>query len=93
MQITGVHANNSNVNIAGRDQHTHIHYHEITDKLKQILDAVDNFRTIQQDTLEKATPGTIQWLLKCDEFQIFIDSNGHLKILWGSGMRKLLLGS
>ena len=88
MQVTGIHAGHSNVNIAGRDQHTHIHYHEITDKLKKILEGVNNYRKIQQDTLSKATHGTIQWLFECKEFQLFIDLDGQLKILWGSGMRE-----
>ena len=83
--------NNSTINVVGGDQHhhahTHIHYHEITDKLKAILDAVSNYRKVQQDTVAKATPGTIVWLFECKEFRLFVDIDGTLKILWGSGMR------
>ena len=83
------------MNIVGRDHihnvnviTTHNHYHELKDELKAILDAVANYRNIQQDTLAKATPGTIQWFFKSKEFKIFIDVNGDLRVLWGSGMRK-----
>ena len=68
----------------------HIHYHELKDDIKAILDAVTNYRRMQQDTLAKATPGTIQWFFKWKEFRLFIDVNGDLRILWGSGMRTSL---
>ena len=57
--------------------------------MKEILNAVSNYRKIQQDTLARATPGTILWLLECPEFKLFVDVDGSLKILWGSGMRAL----
>ena len=80
---------NSSVIVAGRDHHTtHVYnYGAGDDKLKAILDAISNFRKVQQDTLTRATPGTIVWLLECKEFKLFLDVDGDLKILWGSGMR------
>ena len=90
----GVHnaqLHHSNVNVAHRD--IHIHYHNLKDDIEAILDAVTNYRRIQQDTLAKATPGTIQWFFKWKEFEVFIDVNGNLRILWGSGMRKFFLYS
>ena len=86
------HIENSTFNDIGRDQHNHYHYHGVPDKLKAILDAISNYRKIQQDTLAKATPGTILWLLECKEFKLFVDVDGSLKIMWGSGMRMLFSG-
>ena len=88
---------NSAINVGDQHQHqhthieTHIHYHDIPDKLRKIIDAISNYRKIQQDTLAKATPGTILWLLECEEFKLFVDIDGFLKIMWGSGMRSLSL--
>ena len=65
----------------------HFYNNEPNNKLKAILDAIANFRQIQQDTLSKATPGTILWLFESEEFKLFIDIDGTLKIMWGSGMR------
>ena len=93
--IQGAHdvrVENSNINVTGSDHrviHNHFYNHEPDNKLKAILDAILNFRKIQQDTLAKATPGTILWLLECDEFKLFVDIDGNLKIMWGSGMRML----
>ncbi|KAH6905368.1 hypothetical protein BKA70DRAFT_502069, partial [Coprinopsis sp. MPI-PUGE-AT-0042] len=36
--------------------------------------------------LAKATPGTIVWLFDYKEFRLFIDMDGHLKIMWGFGI-------
>ncbi|KAH6912020.1 hypothetical protein BKA70DRAFT_1559519 [Coprinopsis sp. MPI-PUGE-AT-0042] len=79
---------NSHINVAGRDNHTHthVHYHGAAKDLKGVLDAISNLRKIQQDTLDKATPGTVLWLFTCKEYRIFIDVDGVLKILWGSGI-------
>ena len=79
----------SNVTVVGRDHHifNEIHVHEIKNRLQAILEVVSNYRKIQQDTLAKATPGTILWLLEGHEFRLFIDVDGQLKFLWGSGMR------
>jgi hypothetical protein len=90
----GIQVQNSSITVAGGDHvqnitHNHIYSQELENKLKAILDAILNFRQIQQDTLSKATPGTILWLLECKEFKLFIDIDGTLKIMWGSGMRTL----
>ncbi|KAH6903527.1 hypothetical protein BKA70DRAFT_1081027, partial [Coprinopsis sp. MPI-PUGE-AT-0042] len=45
-----------------------------------------NFRKIQMATLGRATPGTGEWILAWETFLIWLDSDGFLKILWGSGM-------
>ncbi|KAH6873701.1 hypothetical protein BKA70DRAFT_1028051, partial [Coprinopsis sp. MPI-PUGE-AT-0042] len=45
-----------------------------------------NLRIIHLDILSKATPGTGVWLLKTDKFIIWLDPNGDLKILWGTGI-------
>lgn len=84
----------STISIVNGNSHaTHIHYPVAIDKLKAVLDAICNYRKIQQDTLAKATPGTILWLLECKEFKVFVDTDGTLKFLWGSGMRTLVLDS
>ncbi|KAH6909450.1 hypothetical protein BKA70DRAFT_1148668 [Coprinopsis sp. MPI-PUGE-AT-0042] len=84
-----VQVTNSIINTVGRSDshnHTHVHYHGTVKDLKDFLDAISNFRKIQQDTLAKATPGTIVWLFDYKEFRLFIDVDGVLKILWGSGI-------
>ena len=52
------------------------------------LEAIPNFRKIYQDMLGKATEGTGLWLLKGDKFRIWLEPNGDIKILWGSGIRR-----
>ena len=54
----------------------------------KILQAAPNFRKIYQDMLSKATEGTGMWLLKNEKFRIWLEANGGIKILWGSGMRE-----
>ena len=53
----------------------------------KILQAVPNFRKIYQDMLSKATEGTGVWLLENEQFRIWLEANGDIKIFWGSGMR------
>ena len=96
-----VRVENSNVNVVGGNQHTHFHTHTSTAtdeekaklmaKFEAIMEAISNYRRIQQDTLAKATPGTILWLLECKEFRLFVDVDGSLKFMWGSGMRAFFL--
>ncbi|KAH6905383.1 hypothetical protein BKA70DRAFT_1153081 [Coprinopsis sp. MPI-PUGE-AT-0042] len=84
-----VEVTNSIINVVGRSDshnHTHVHYHGTVKDLRDFLDAISNFRKIQQDTLAKATPGTIVWLFDYKDFRLFIDVDGVLKILWGSGI-------
>ncbi|KAH6884376.1 hypothetical protein BKA70DRAFT_1084358, partial [Coprinopsis sp. MPI-PUGE-AT-0042] len=45
-----------------------------------------NLRAIHLDILSKATPGTGVWLLKTNKFILWLDPNGDLKILWGTGI-------
>ncbi|KAH6887858.1 hypothetical protein BKA70DRAFT_1332666 [Coprinopsis sp. MPI-PUGE-AT-0042] len=54
--------------------------------LELILRAIPNFRKIHQDMLAKAAPGTGMWLLKSERFSLWLEPNGDLKILWGSGI-------
>ncbi|KAH6909650.1 hypothetical protein BKA70DRAFT_1426069 [Coprinopsis sp. MPI-PUGE-AT-0042] len=96
--IQGAHdfqIHNSNISVVGGDSHTHththahthVHHHGTTARdLQTILDAISNIRKIQQDTLAKATPGTIVWPFDCREFRLFVDLDGVLKLMWGSGI-------
>ncbi|KAH6902939.1 hypothetical protein BKA70DRAFT_1079825, partial [Coprinopsis sp. MPI-PUGE-AT-0042] len=45
-----------------------------------------NFRKIYLDMISKATPGTGMWLVKGDNFSLWLEPNGDIKILWGSGI-------
>ena len=83
-----VQINGGHYNVAGRDSHTHIHYHGATVDLKSPMSAIPNFRKIHQDTLAKATPNTGMWLLKGDTFSLWLEPNGDLRILWGIGIRE-----
>ncbi|KAH6887863.1 hypothetical protein BKA70DRAFT_1164372, partial [Coprinopsis sp. MPI-PUGE-AT-0042] len=78
--------NSGNFTVVGRDSHTHVHHHGSTVNLESILQAIPNFRKIHQDMLAKATPGTGMWLLKGEKFSLWLEANGDLKILWGSGI-------
>lgn len=82
--------NNASINVVGGDSHahSHVHYHETKSEFKAILDAIDNHRMIQQDTLAKATPGTLEWLFKTEYFIAWWDKPGSFKVLWGSGIRQ-----
>ncbi|KAH6887857.1 hypothetical protein BKA70DRAFT_71692 [Coprinopsis sp. MPI-PUGE-AT-0042] len=54
--------------------------------MESILQAIPNFCKIHQDMLAKATPGTGMWLLRGRRFSLWLEPNGDLKILWGSGI-------
>ncbi|KAH6876469.1 hypothetical protein BKA70DRAFT_243831 [Coprinopsis sp. MPI-PUGE-AT-0042] len=79
---------NASINVVGRDSHshTHVHYHGTTKDLRTILDAIYSFRNIQQDTLAKATPGTVKWLFVSEFFSVWWNQDGNITILWGSGI-------
>ncbi|KAH6883761.1 hypothetical protein BKA70DRAFT_1167273, partial [Coprinopsis sp. MPI-PUGE-AT-0042] len=83
-------ANHGNVNLAGRDVNVnfHNHYHSYPDKvdITAVLGAIRNLRVIHSDNLSKATLGTGIWFLKTDMFLIWLDPNGNLRILWGTGI-------
>jgi hypothetical protein len=83
---------NSTLNTAGRDNHinTHLHYYGASVQLKSVLHELDNFRKIQQETLEKATVGTIDWLFETQDFSLWWNKNPSFTIWWGSGMREFL---
>ena len=61
---------------------------EIEAAIWKALHAVPNFRKIYQDMLGKATEGTGIWLLKNENFRVWLEANGDIKIFWGSGMRE-----
>jgi hypothetical protein len=76
--------------VIGRDSHTHVHYHGSSDAntFQTHLQAIANHRKIQQDTLAKATPGTVEWLLKSRDFNAWWNVSADFQILWGSGIRE-----
>ncbi|KAH6909852.1 hypothetical protein BKA70DRAFT_1102023 [Coprinopsis sp. MPI-PUGE-AT-0042] len=83
-----IQSNQGDVNLAGRDVHVHKHYHSYPDRvdITAILGAIRNLRKIHMDILSKATPGTGVWWLKTAKFLIWLDPNGDIKILWGTGI-------
>jgi hypothetical protein len=91
LQISG-----GNFTSAGRDvynhndTHTHIHEAPKVDPLS-MLDSIDNFRQIQQDTLSKATPETGEWMFDYEQFPVWLKPEGDVKTLWGSGIRECRL--
>ncbi|KAH6879966.1 hypothetical protein BKA70DRAFT_1207238 [Coprinopsis sp. MPI-PUGE-AT-0042] len=56
---------------------------ELRRKVLDFLSLV-NFRSIQQENLEKWTPGTVKWLLQSSMFQLWLAT--QYAILWGTGM-------
>jgi hypothetical protein len=86
----GVTTHQGDVNLAGRDVNVHNHYHSYPDEvdITVVLSVIRNMRTIHLDNLSKATPGTGVWFFKTKTFLMWVDLNGDLQILWGSGIRK-----
>ncbi|KAH6884371.1 hypothetical protein BKA70DRAFT_140498 [Coprinopsis sp. MPI-PUGE-AT-0042] len=84
----GITINQGDLTLAGRDVIIQNHYHSYPDKvdISAVLGAIGNLRNIHLDILSKATPGTGVWLFKTDYFLIWLDLNGDLKILWGTGI-------
>ncbi|KAH6870878.1 hypothetical protein BKA70DRAFT_365676 [Coprinopsis sp. MPI-PUGE-AT-0042] len=84
----GITTHQGDFNQAGRDVIIQKHYHSYPDRvdISAVLGAARNLRIIHLDILSKATPGTGVWLLKTDKFIIWLDPNGDLKILWGTGI-------
>jgi hypothetical protein len=74
--------------------HHHHNYHpEPKLNIISVLRLVRNLRLIHLDVSSKATPGTGVWLLQTEHFILWLDLNGNLKIIWGTGIRKSLLKS
>jgi hypothetical protein len=71
------------------------HLYNAANKLSIVsaLRLVRNFRKIHLDVLSKATPGTGVWLLQTEKFLLWLDLDGNLKILWGTGIRGFSLTS
>ncbi|KAH6873705.1 ankyrin repeat-containing domain protein [Coprinopsis sp. MPI-PUGE-AT-0042] len=87
-QAHGITTNQGDFNLAGRDITIQNYYRAYPDRvdISAVLGAIRNLRTIHLDILSRATPGTGTWLLKTDKFIIWLDPNGDLKILWGTGI-------
>ena len=84
-----VHISGGLFHMVARDMHNHTHYHvQGNFNLQSVLESVHNFRAIHVATLGKATPRTGLWIFQWESFLIWLDPDGVLKIMWGSGMRK-----
>lgn len=91
LQAHGVTTNNGHVVLAGGNVNIQQFYNLLPETrvdIASILRLVNNLRNIHLDVLSKATPGTGIWLLKTDKFSVWLDPNGDLKILWGTGIRE-----
>ena len=90
-QVHGITANHGNVVVAGRDV-TNNHYYgqpePPMDSIEDVLRLIPNLRRIHLDVLSKATPGTAVWIIRTKYFLLWLDPNGNLKILWGTGIRE-----
>lgn len=87
--VQGINSGGS-VIVSGRDSHYHTHFHygstvTVID-LESVFRAIPSFRKIHQDMLAKAVPGTGMWLFKSKNFRLWLEPNGDLRILWGSGL-------
>ncbi|KAH6905412.1 hypothetical protein BKA70DRAFT_1431036 [Coprinopsis sp. MPI-PUGE-AT-0042] len=82
----GFPANNVTFLRATRDVHFHVFESQPGFNTRSALRLVWNFRQIHQDVLGKATPGTWLWFFKTEKFVLWLDPNGDLKILWGTGI-------
>ncbi|KAH6873711.1 hypothetical protein BKA70DRAFT_281942 [Coprinopsis sp. MPI-PUGE-AT-0042] len=87
-QVHGITINQGDLTLAGRDVIVQKHYHVYPDKvdISAILGTIRNLRRVHLDILSKATPGTGVWVFKTDKFLLWLDVDGNLKILWGTGI-------
>jgi hypothetical protein len=78
------------LNVAGRDVNNYYYRVESTSDfhVPYTLYSVPNFRGIQIATLGRATPGTGLWIVEFEQFRIWLDPEGWLRIMWGYGMRE-----
>ena len=91
MQAHGIATNGNFVQAGGSVTIVQNNYAGQSSSIVNILDLlhlVPNLRRIHLDTLSKATPGTGIWLFRTEHFLLWIDPDGNVKILWGSGMRE-----
>ena len=89
----GITTNQGDVNIVGGNFHVHHNYvrQDAGQRILSALSLVRNLRRTHLDILSKATPGTGLWFLRTPMFLIWIDLNGNVKILWGTGIRESTL--
>ncbi|KAH6870853.1 hypothetical protein BKA70DRAFT_365297 [Coprinopsis sp. MPI-PUGE-AT-0042] len=88
-QAHGITTNQGDFILAGRDVVVQKHFHGYQPDgvdISAVLGAIRNLRIIHLDILSKATPGTGVWLFKTAKFIIWLDPNGDLRILWGTGI-------
>lgn len=52
------------------------------------LHQIANFRDVQIATLGKASPNTGEWIYVWREFCLWMNPEGYIRIIWGSGMRE-----
>ena len=91
MQAHGVATHGNFVQAGGSVSIVQNNYHgqaPPTINILGILSQIPNLRKIHMDILSKATPGTGVWLFKTKNFLLWIDPDGNVKILWGSGIRE-----
>ena len=80
-------AGNATVTNVNNHNHSHYHYPPVPKvDVAFLLRLVRNLRQIQQDNFSKATPGTGAWIFITKEYILWLDLNGNLKILWGTGI-------
>lgn len=92
-QANNLSAINGNVVVAGGNVTIHNHYYANPQQaisIVEVLRLVPNLRKIHLDVLSKATPGTAVWILQTEYFLLWLDPNGDLKVLWGTGIRRCL---
>ncbi|KAH6905419.1 ankyrin repeat-containing domain protein [Coprinopsis sp. MPI-PUGE-AT-0042] len=83
VQVTGP------LNVAARDVNNYYYRVESSNEtscVPPILDSIPNFRAIQIATLSRATPGTGLWIVDYDNFRLWLDPDGWIRIMWGDGI-------
>ncbi|KAH6909766.1 hypothetical protein BKA70DRAFT_175659 [Coprinopsis sp. MPI-PUGE-AT-0042] len=72
------------------DVHNHVHHHYAINgdppRLPPGWDHIENHRRIQIATLGRSTRGTCLWIRQMENWCIWLDPEGYLKIMWGYGM-------
>ena len=91
-QVHGITTNHGNVVVAGGSVNFQSYYQSLPEppmnNIEDVLRLIPNLRRIHLDVLSKATPGTAVWILRTKYFLLWLDPDGNLKVLWGTGIRE-----
>ncbi|KAH6909762.1 hypothetical protein BKA70DRAFT_1471887 [Coprinopsis sp. MPI-PUGE-AT-0042] len=86
--LKGIQVYGAPLNVVAGDVHNNIHHHYAGDipRFPPGWDLIENHRQIHIATLGRATRGTGTWIRRMETWCIWLDPEGHLRMMWGYGM-------